>query len=96
MTASGQGLTRQFQAGALFGLGMGVMWSCALSEGGNPNRDWLALVPVFLFGLGFMIAGVVMAMRDERKATPPDPFGTETGTQLVLTAATAPWSPGPK
>jgi hypothetical protein len=23
-------------------------------------------------------------------------IGTETGTQLVLTAATAPWSPGPK
>lgn len=74
MTASDQRLTPQFQAGALFGIGMGVMTGFALSEGRNPSLDWLALVPVFLFGIGFMVAGGVRATRDQRENAPPDPF----------------------
>jgi hypothetical protein len=50
-------LTTQFRAGGLFGVGMGVMTGFALAEGRNPNTDWLALMPVLLFGLGFMIFG---------------------------------------
>jgi hypothetical protein len=58
-------LSTQFRAGGLFGFGMGVMTGFALSESRNPNIDSLALIPVLLFGAGFMPAGMMLAKKDE-------------------------------
>ena len=67
-------MSTQFRAGGFFGFGAGVMMGFCLGYDQSPNFDWLSLVPVFLFGLGFQFAGALLAKRDEREAGPPDPF----------------------
>jgi hypothetical protein len=71
-------MTTQFKLGGLFGLGMGVLSGFAISEARSPNTDWLALIPVFLFGFGFMLAGVMLARTDASKASQPDPYESPT------------------
>ena len=55
----------QFKAGVISGLGFGLIFGFAIATGGNPNPvNWLAALPVLLFGIGAFLVGRAVASRD--------------------------------
>jgi hypothetical protein len=66
--------SKQFRAGTVTGIGLGLMFGFSLAEGANPNPpSWLAMVPVYLFSIGMALIGLILARRDDRDASPFDP-----------------------
>jgi hypothetical protein len=72
------GWSRQFKAGVVSGLGLGLIHGFAIAEAENPiPTGWLAMIPVFAFAIGAFVVGRVIATRDERGETldqPNEPF----------------------
>jgi len=51
----------------LSGLGLGLIFGFSLAEEQNQNPpSWLAMLPVFLFGIGAFFVGRFLAKRDDR------------------------------
>ena len=62
-----------YKAGVVTGVGFGVIFGFAIATGANPNPiDWLAALPVCLFGIGAFLVGRAIADRDERQASGSD------------------------